>query len=480
MAMICRTLPCKYRKGPKDCPVFRQAFFAATIAILFVLGSPTASAAGLNLSDCLLRAAEHNASVLSARERIQEAEARVRSSQADRIPDLDIQDQHRRTTRKYPSFFSVPKYSHQVVSTLKQRVFSGGQIAAGVRLSREIVSEGKAAYRLTLESVLERVANSFLDTLEQAETQRTLTESIATQKRRLEEINAKIEAGVMLETNRLQAELLILEDERAMLVSRTREQLARDTIRVLLMLPKGQPVLLDSDLGEFAKLKVDALLQDLSLDKSPPLLRLQARVRQAKAQVRLARAGFQPKVDLNITQYHIANGLSFASKDANYSEAMGVIQLPVFDGGKRRADLKKAKRGLEASRHEEAAQHDELTIQVGQAVLGVKEARARLRASKGRIELAVRNRQIVQDRYLEGAAIQSEILDADVEWHRAKLEEISSRFSILRNTVLLLRLTGRLSRLSLLGAAALSPGTPSKGNTYETSARAASNAPPSR
>lgn len=463
-----RMFPCCYRKQQVARPIGSRPFRGLVPLVLCgsLLGTASLRAGKkLDLSTCLHRAAEQNSSVLSARERIEEARAQVGAARAERVPDLDVQDQHMRTNRNFITFLPFPKYTHQVASSLRQRVFSGGQIGAGIRMSREALSAAEAGYRSTLESVLERVANSFLDTLEQSETQSTLEESIATQRRRLEEINAKIDAGVMLETNRLQAELLILEDERALLVSRTREQLARDTLRVLLSLPAGEPLALTEDLGEFTDLDVDALMTDLSLEASPVLQGLQAQIRHGEAMVQSARGAFKPKVDVQVTQYHIANGLTFASQDANYAEAMGVVDIPVFDGGKRRGELRKAERNLEATRHEEQAQEEELTIQVGQAVLGIKEGRARLRASKGRIELAVRNRQIVQDRYLEGAAIQSEILDADLEWHKARLEEITSRFAIFRNTVLLLRLTGRLGRLSLLGPHAV--GAPEEASEEE-------------
>lgn len=409
----------------------------------------------LDLKSCLFRAAQDNPSVLSGRDRVEEARSGVGSARADLLPDVDLADVHRKTERDFPATFSNPRYSHQITATLHQRVYSGGALQAAVRLSRGVLSEVEAAYLETLEKVLERVANAYLDVLEQGETQETLSDSIRTQQRRLEEINAKIEAGVMLETHRLQAELLVLEDERQLLVSRTAEQLARSTLGVLLGLGQGITPELDRDFSQLEGLGVERVLADLSTDRSPVLRRAEARVQQAEAQLGIARGNSRPQVDLAVTQYHIANGLSFISQDANYAEATGNLNFPLFDGGKRRAERRKATRGLDAARLEERALRDELTIEVGQAVLGIKENQARLRAAETRVELAQRNRDITQDRYLEGAAVQSEILDADVEWRRAKLERISSRFAVLRNLVKLLRVTGRLGRVALLGAEAL-------------------------
>jgi outer membrane protein TolC len=435
---------------------------AALLGIGF--GSGSAWAAGSvpwTLRRALSRAAEANPSVLAARERIGQAREIVEAAKADLRPDGDLADTHSYTNRTFPAFFNVPRYTHSVNAVIKQRVFSGGSLQALVRQARGRVDEAEATYRDVLENTLERVANAFLDVHEQSATQKAHTEAISTQRRRLEDIQARIDAGVMLETNRLQAEIVLLEEERRLLVSETSEKLARNRLAVLLALEEGASFELVEALAPLEDVDAEGLA-GMSADNAPSVQRLEAQIDQAQARVSAAEGAFRPQVDLQVQQVHVANGLSFASQDANYAEAFGTVNLPLFDGGKRRSQLSEARRGLNASRLEARMARDEVTIQVGQAMLGIQEAQARLKAGEVRVELAEKNRRIVNDRYLEGAAIQSEILDADVEWRRAQLEVITSRFGVLRGVVQLLRLTGNLGRAALLGATAI-PTVVSKG-----------------
>lgn len=414
-------------------------------------GAAEATPESLDLAGALARAAQENPRVRAARERVLEARTRVRAARADKIPDLDLLDSHLRTNRTFPAFFRQPKYQHQISATLKQRIFSAGALSAGVRLAHAIVDEAEAAYHQTLEEILERVTIAFLQALQADETQKVLEESIATHQRRIADIDAKVEAGVLLETDRLQADLQLLEDERNLLVSRTTEELARDTLDVLLSLPNRAHPALEAVLEPLAGIDPGAAAEQVALERAPTLNQVEARVEQARSRVRIARAAYRPTVDVQVTQNHVANGLSVFSADATWTEAVGVVGLPIFDGGRRDAELDEARRSEAASRLEARAVRDELTIQLGQAALGIEEAQARLDASTTRIRLATRNREIVQERFLRGAAIQAELLDADVAFRRAKLDAITSRFDILRNVTQVLRLTGQLTGTALAG-----------------------------
>lgn len=437
----------------------RSALGRSALGALLVIGLGSGSAraeesAPWTMRRVLTRAAEANPSVQAARHRVDQAREQIEGAKADLRPDGDLADTHTYTNRTFPAFFNVPRYSHSVNAVIKQRVFSGGSLQAMVRAARARTDEAEAAYRETLEATLDRVANAYLDVHQQVATQRTHREAIATYRRRLQDIEARIDAGVMLETNRLQAQIELLEEERRLLVSETTETLARDTLLVLLDLQDEGALEIEEDLGPLENIDAESLA-GLPIDKAPAVQRLEAQVDQAEALVTAAAGAFKPQLDLQAQQVHVANGLGFASQDANYTEAYGTVTVPLFDGGKRRSNLSEARRGLNAARLEARTAKDEVTIQVGQAMLKVREARARLKSGEIRVELSKRNQRIVNDRYLEGAAIQAEILDADVEWRRAQLEVITSRFSLFRALVQLLRLTGNLGRAALLGPGAI-------------------------
>ncbi len=413
-------------------------------------GSPDAVPRELGLSTCMYLSATGNPSVLAARKRLEASRSLVRARRADRVPDLTLRDTHSRTNRDFPAFFSQPRYAHQITAALEQRVYSGGALPASVRLAESGVRESEGTYLLTIETVLGRVVEAFLKVHEETRTQEVLEESIQTHRHRISDIQARIDAGVLLETDRLQADLQLLEDERALVVSRTAELLARDTLRVLLDLSSDSPARLTSDLAPIDSIPVTGIEDETRLEGAPALQVRDARVRQARARVDLARAASRPSVDLKVQQVHIANGLSVFSQDADYAEAMGVLELPIFDGGGRRARLEQAEAELEAAILERRVERDELVIRLGEAILGIREAQARLRSAETRLDLARANRDIVQERYLQGTAIQAELLDADVSFRLARLDQVRSRFDILRNVARSLGLSGGLAARTLV------------------------------
>lgn len=409
----------------------------------------------LNLRTCFAIASRENPSVAAAKYRIRESHFRTASRRGDQRPTLDVLDEHQATNRDFPAFFNVPSYSHQLAARFQHRLYAGGTRKALVQEGRAATDEAEAEYRRVLEATLGRVANAYLDILEQEKTQATLSEAIKTQNRRIQDIQARIDAGILLETDRLQAEITRMENERRLLVSETSEALARKTLAILLNRPRAALPELGKDVGLLDQIEIAPLLVDPDLAEAPELVSIQARRDRFRSLVAAAKGDFRPKVDVQVSQKKILNGLSFSSQDANYAEAYGAVTLPVFDGGKRRAELHKAREALKALENEAKMLENELELRAGRSILGIQEAEKRLAASQRRVELTAENRRIVQDRYLEGAAIQAEILDADVEWRQARLEEITARFSVFRNLVELLGLTGKLTRFGLFGPAAV-------------------------
>lgn len=162
-----------------------------------------------------------------------------------------------------------------------------------------------------------------------------------------------------------------------------------------------------------APLDDPALLADLDLAarRRPELAGARARVLAAGHDLDAARAEFLPQVSLFGMADLFANRMNNTGRWEEYLAGVGV-SLPLFDGGMRSAQVRRAR----AERARLTAQEQDTALRVAREVTQVHErlAAARLNVATARTVLASAREdyRLMQLRYQNGLALNVEVLDA--------------------------------------------------------------------
>jgi len=428
-----------------------RALAALALAIGLAPGAGAEELPAYSLRELLERSRRASPEVRAARARSAEARAAARRGGADREPDVGLNVVGTWTDRAFPSFFNVPPRQAQGDGTLRQRLWDAGARRARHHSLREQARAASAEAAGREQSILARVAQAYLDVLEEQERQLVLAESLATRERRLRDVRARVEAGVLLETGALQGELDVIQDRRALAVSRTATREARERLRILAGLAPGEELRLSAALDPLPALDPDAVSLGARAADAPETRRREALARAAAREAR-ARAGETgPWVDVEARALHIFSGLGFASSDDSWGEFEGWVGWTALDGGREQAELWSARHAARAARAEADAARAATRLELDDLRRELSDAGARLRTSLVQVDLARRDREIEERRYLEGVSVRADLLDAEVAFRRARLAEVESRFAMLSSMVRLLEVSGGLEQAALPG-----------------------------
>lgn len=417
-----------------------------SLALAWSLAAACAAAppSRVGLRQVLAMAATSSPRAAAAEARARAARAQGRAEAAARLPDLRVTSAWFGTNREFPAIFNVPSVYHQVEGQVRLDADLAGVRKARVRTRQAQSQAAEARARVAGEDSARRAGRAYLDWLEARASAGVLRDSIASRRTRLEEVGARVDAGTLLETARMQAQLDLAEEERQLSEVGARERLARRTLALLIGLAPDAELAPDGTLDPLEGADAEALTDPVRAGASPQLEALDAEVRAARHALAESRAAALPTVKLRGDRKNIRRGLGFQSQDDTWWEYGGDVEWTGFDGGRRRAEVDIARAAREAARQARLDQGEQLDLQLFQARQATREASARLLSATKQSQRARRQEEIEAARLGAGVTTASALLDAQVAVRSAGLEEVRARFDLLRGLLDALALTGDL------------------------------------
>lgn len=440
--------------------------------LLLLLMLPAAAAGGtpgdeppplLGLEEAVAIALRDSYLLGAADEGLGAAEARVAEAKAGGLPRVELQENISYTNNpaqvfadllrqgafvaEYfdPAFLNDPdplsNFNTRLV--VEQPIWTGGRLKHGQEAARLGQAAARAGRERTRQEVVRQVVRAYSDAILAESGLRVALESRETARANVKLVRDLSEAGLVVRSDLLQAEVrqseveeLVARSESAVAVAHAAVNLAlgRD-LATPFRLPEGVQV--DTILDE----PLDTLLAE-ALERRPDLEAAGDQVAAAEAGVKAAQAGNLPEV--GVVGAWEANAEDFIGADGTNWSVFLSLRYTAFDGKATRARVKRA-------RHEELAAREMRTL-LGETVgLEVRKAYHDLRAARQRVEhaergarLAEESLRMVQDRYKEGLTTLVDLLDAETRMTRARTRELAARRDVLQTEAELRLAVGRL------------------------------------
>ncbi|MCG3150198.1 MAG: Outer membrane protein TolC [Verrucomicrobiae bacterium] len=265
-------------------------------------------------------------------------------------------------------------------------------------------------------------ARQFVTTAAAAVTSLTATVAIASN---------RFAAGQTLKTDWLDAQVRLAESDENLI--RARNALALSELVFRVTLGVGEEKTVTAATVERASRPFDSI--DLngrdarSTNSSrPELLAAGTATAAADRQVRAAQAGYVPRLNA-FASYDLDSGDASHFKD---SWIAGVsIELPLFDGFLTRGKIREARANLETARQQERRVKLAINLETRQAQLNLDEANARLATTGQAVTQAEESVQITKDRYTNGLALLTQLLDAETALTAARQRRAAAETDVL-------------------------------------------------
>lgn len=400
------------------------------------------------LQKLILMALQNNRDLRIAALNIERSRALYRIQRADLLPQVDASAAGSR--QRLPESLSVTGQAETVeqysvglgVSSYELDLFGRVQSLKNKALSQYLATE--QARRTVQISLTAEVATSYLTLAADRERLQLAEETLATQQAAHRLMQRRFDVGASSELDLRQAQTRL--DAARVDVARYTTLVAQDKNAVNLvvgstvpaeLLPKALPATLTTVLDIAPGLPSDVLL------KRPDIVAAEHLLKAFNANIGAARAAFFPRIILTGFIGAGSSELSGLFKSGSDTWTFAPrIDLPIFDAGNRRANLKVAKvdRDIAVARYEK-------TIQI--AFLEAADALARqgtindqLTAQQSLTDASEASYRLSVTRYEKGIDSYLNVLDSQRSLYEAKQELIAARLSRLINLTTLYKVLG--------------------------------------
>lgn len=392
-------------------------------------------------------ALDYNRDLRLAALNIEAARAQYNIQYADRLPSLNAEGSYTRS--RTPGSVSQ---SGQTITTDRYQVGLGvaafeldffGRVRSLSDAALALYLASEEARRAAHISLIAEVGRAYLTERAFARQLYLARQALAARENAYELAQQRFRAGATSETDLRQQETLVETARISVAALRRQRAQAANALAVLV----GRPI---GELPAPASLAARQLVGDIPagvpsdlLVRRPDILAAEQRLIAANANIGAARAAFFPRVTLTGSAGTASDELSgLFDSGTGFWSFMPQIQLPIFTGGRNRANLR-----LAEVRKEQAIVEYEQAIQTAfREVANALVARDALDdqvAAQERLRAAQAARlQLAQQRYDSGVASYIEVLDAQRELFDAELSLVQARQLRLTNTIDLYRALG--------------------------------------
>lgn|GEM_PF-1270629 len=365
-----------------------------------------------------------------AREAYLSARADLTTARAQVLPYVSLEDTYYKQNKvtigaSSGAGLTFADQRNEALVRVQQPIFSGLRDIYFARSARDSMlalrhgldDAGRLLYRDT--------AVLFYDSLASDARVKTLQDQVTVERERLREIDARREVGLARRTEVLLAQSQLGDDE-SLLTSAINDSLvARQRLALLAGVPVDLPLHDDVAIGEGPDPKdTDAAVETLvreARENRADLKQAGGEIDAAKSRVSAARGGYFPTVGLNAAWILDRDNFSEFNEKTDWFAEVD-FRLPVFDGGRTRASVARARSD---QRSAEIAREDlewQIRLEINDRWLGLQSGLALIKTIETRLAYTDENYRLIQEEYRAGLATNLEVIAAQNQFLSARLD----------------------------------------------------------
>lgn len=405
----------------------------------------------------MFRIADSNSTELQLRRlRMSEAEQGIRIAKNDRLPSVGAQVELNyigdgvMTERDFSGGIhaDMPHWGNTFVVKASQVIYAGGEIYRGIERSRLEAEAAGHEYCITQQDLRFLLLGYYLD-LFQLNNQRTVYERNVEQTQILvKDMKAAYRQGTALKSDITRYELQLQNIQ--LRLTATENEINKINYRLLTALGLDQGLQIVPDKNSLLVAEVDSLSEQdwrWASKEAPRLQLADTEIALSRNRERLIRAERLPRVHVSLTSE--LNGpilVEVPPLNNNFAYWFAGVSVSYsFDSlFKSHKKLKQAKIAIMRSEMAKEQVAEEVDNSIHAAYVDLNEAYIRLRTQQKSVQLAHENYGIVRQRYLNGLALITDMLDASNTQLDMELQLANYQIGILYQYYLLKKLTGTL------------------------------------
>lgn len=276
----------------------------------------------------------------------------------------------------------------------------------------------------------------------QADAQATVAlEARSNAQERVRNAEVQLELGAAARIDVLRLQTAMRQAESDVIATDNAKALARQSFNNVLARPIDAPVELAPVLDQPAVDTAEGPLTELAFSNRPELQALRLRMQFLENVRRATEVGQTPSLGLSVVHSRDFGALPQGARRESTTGNLA-LTVPLWDSGITRAKVKQARQDEEQTRIQFEQTLLGVSLEVRQALTNLKNAQARLTVADQQAEVAAETYRLAKIKFDSGEGIPLEVTDAQTELTRARTNQVTARFDVLRAHAELQRAVG--------------------------------------
>lgn len=396
----------------------------------------------LTLKDSIEIALKQSVLIHSAREGISGANAQEKEAFAAFFPKLSTSYSYTRLNKApyflFPGIPGLIPRSEMTTGTqdnyawsleARQPIFTGGGITSNFEASKLGVEIAKTEELITVLDVIYDVKESYFNIIKSQMLLEVARQSVKRLEAHRDMAQSFFDVGIIPKNDLLHAEVELVNGYQFLLRSENTVEMAHSKFNTVLRRGMDRLVILDDVLKyePFEKSFEDCLT--IALENRPELKYYKLKFEQARKMVSAAKSDYYPSVNFigSYVRFGDTPGVSGSAFKDQESWQFGLVaNWNFWEWGKTKSKVE-----LRKSQENQVADSlihlkDQVTLDVKNAYLFLREAEKQIFVSDKAIEQAEENFRIAKERYIEHIATSTDVLDAQTLLTKAKADNINA------------------------------------------------------
>ena len=387
---------------------------------------------------------------------VADAEEAIKVAKKGRLPDVSASlsvsciGNANIFSREWDEFQLVhlPHFGNNFALEATQVMYSGGAVTAGInmaRLKRDMARLSKDEVR---ENVRMMLAGSYLQLYKLRNERKVYEQNIVQTRKLIEEISAKHSQGVALKNDVTRYELQLKGYELAVRQIDNSKAILNHQLSIALELPEDTEIEVDTTMtAALPKTYNELYWQNEALMSSPSIKQRQVSIEMNREAEKLAGAEWKPSVfafAADKLEGPILTEVPTINSNLNYWYAGVGVKYSLSSLFKTNKKVRQAHAATLLANEEHLLAQDNLRTATKEAYVRFEESFTVYDTQLKSLELALQNYEVVNNRYLNGLALITDMLDASSQKLNAELQVVNAQINILFNYYKLRKTAGNL------------------------------------
>lgn len=418
--------------------VMRTAGFALLIAFpwLTVFAQTPVQ---LGLDEAIKRGLESSKYLHASQMKSQYADARSREVNASRLPSLKFSGGYTRLSDIDPFVITLPipgvvpntftlspniVNTYSLKGTLVQPLFTGFKLENSVAAAEYTADAARADVVKDKSETIYAIKNAYWSLYKAGQLKEVVDQNVEMVEAHLHDAENLLEQGLLTTNDVLKIKVQLSNTKLLQIDVKNGVQLALVSLNSLLSLPLTTQIVLTTEIRHDPTVFDQwSVLVDRALHGRSDIRAMDLRVKAGEAGVGAARGGWWPQIML-VGNYTSArpNQRIVPLVDA-FTDTWDVslmVSLDVWNWGTTAHQTQQAQAQLEQAHDALGALKDGATLEVTQTYLSMQQAKEKIDVARQSVEQAEENSRITSEKFKEGVALTTDVLDADVALLQAK------------------------------------------------------------